>query len=113
MQKLGGLLVVGALWALTGCSSPQPVTSRPPQVVPVVEVADDARPGLLAALRPALTTLDESDESLFALAEDACASLASMSKDEYRESVRAKHPDIDEAMDYLTIAAAAKQYLCP
>ena len=67
---------------------------------------------MLTALRPILTTLNASDSDLISEAYGACMSLVFQSKDAYREGVMKQYADVKLAVDHLTVAAAAKHYLC-
>ena len=68
---------------------------------------------MLTDLRPILTTLKASDSDLISEAYGACMSLVFQSKDAYREGVMKQYADVKLAVDHLTVAAAAKQRLCP
>jgi hypothetical protein len=102
MGKLGGL-TLAALVAVVGCSA----SAAPVQ--PVTGVQSD----MLAELRPLLTTLKASDSELISEAYVACANLAFRDKDSYRAAVLSKYDDMALGLDHLTVAAAAKLYLCP
>jgi hypothetical protein len=67
---------------------------------------------MLTALRPILTTLKASDSDIISEAYGACMSLVFQDKDAYREGVMKQYADVKLAVDHLTVAAAAKQYLC-
>lgn len=113
MGKLGGIILLATL-ALGGSAAPvaaQPVDTVPAaqvQQVPTVGQAD-----MLAELRPHLQKLDASDSALIREGFEACGNLLFRDKDAYRESVLAQYPDVTLALDHLTVAAAAKQHLCP
>ena len=67
---------------------------------------------MLSGLRPLLTTLKASDADLMSEAYGACMSLVFQIKDAYREGVMKQYANVNLAVDHLTVAAAAKQYLC-
>ncbi len=109
MGKLGGIILLSAL-ALCGCGV-APVAVEP--VTQVERVPASAQSDMLAELRPLLTTLKASDAELIQEAFIACGNLAFRDKDAYRQAVLAQHPeDLALGLDHLTVAAAAKQYLC-
>ncbi len=98
-----------AVLALSGCAAPQAEqVERVANVQPVASTQGD----MLTALRPLLTTLKASDADLIGEAYGACMSLVFQSKDAYREGVMKQYVDVTLALDHLTVAAAAKQYLC-
>lgn len=68
---------------------------------------------MLLELKPVLTTLQGSDAELVREAYEACANLLFRSKDSYREAVLKEYSDVAVAVDHLTVAAAAKKYICP
>jgi hypothetical protein len=112
MGKLGGLALIGGL-TLSGC------TANALEAVPV-EASEQAtaKPAgadkMLVELRPLVQTLGASDADLTRQAFEACRELLLHSADSYRESVLAKYPnDLERGLADLTIAAAAKKYLCP
>lgn len=108
MGKLGGLVLIAAL-SLTGCSAPASAVEPVAKVQPAAEVVQG---DMLTKLRPLLTTLKASDIGLVSEAYGACMSLALQSKDTYRDGIMKQYPDVKLAVDHLTVAAAAKQYLC-
>ena len=67
---------------------------------------------MLGALRPVLKALKADDAALISEAYGACMSLVFQSKDAYREGIMKKYADVNLAVDHLTVAAAAKYYLC-
>lgn len=81
---------------------------RAANVQPVTSVQGD----MLTELRPLLTTLKASDSDLLSEAYGACVNLVFRDKDSYREGVMKGYADVNLALDHLTVAAAAKQYLC-
>lgn len=109
MGKLGGIILLSAL-ALSGFAA------APSVVEPVSQVQKmpaSVQSDMLAELRPLLTTLEASDGALIQEAFIACGNLAFRDKDAYRQAVLAQHPeDLALGLDHLTVAAAAKQYLC-
>jgi hypothetical protein len=109
MGKLGGIILVSVL-ALTGCASAPPApVERAAEVRPAVSVQS----GMIAELRPALKSLNASDSELMTEAYRACITLLFRSKDSYRETALAQYQDMTLGLDHLTVAAAAKRYLCP
>jgi len=107
MGKIGGLVLVAVL-GLTGCVSSGVAVERVANVQPATSVTGD----MLAGLRPHLTTLKVADADLISEAYGACVSLVFQSKDAYRDGVMKQYADVKLAVDHLTVAAAAKQYLC-
>ena len=107
MGKIGGILLA-ALIAATASSAPVSAVEPAANVQPASSVQGD----LLTALRPILTTLNTSDSDLISEAYGACMSLVFQSKDAYREGVMKQYADVKLAVDHLTVAAAAKHYLC-
>lgn len=107
MGKVGGLALVAVL-GLTGCASSAQASEPAAHVQPAMSVTAD----LLTGLRPHLTTLRASDADLISEAYGACMSLVFQDKDAYREGVMKQYADVKLAIDHLTVAAAAKQYLC-
>lgn len=95
--------------ALTGCAAPAALEAEP---AANVQPAASVQSAMLAELRPLLKTLQASDSDLMSAAFGVCANLIFRDKDSYREAVLSKYPDITLALDHLTVAAAAKQYLC-
>ena len=89
-------------------------SSAPAAVSPVAKVqpATSIQGDLLTELRPLMTTLKADDAALISEAYGACMSLVFQSKDAYREGVMKQYADVRVAVDHLTVAAAAKQYLC-
>jgi hypothetical protein len=115
MRKFGGLLVVAASLALAGCTSsaPEPQQSETP-VQKVAQVSASVQDSMILELRPLLKTLQENDAELARQGYEACANLLFRSKDDYRESVLKQYEsDMTLALDHLTVAAAAKKYICP
>ena len=107
MGKIGGLALV-AVMALTGCASSAVAMEPAANVQPAASFQGD----MLTELRPLMTTLKADDAALISEAYGACMSLVFQSKDAYRESVMKQYADVKLAVDHLTVAAAAKQYLC-
>ena len=107
MGKIGGILLA-ALIAATASSAPVSAVEPAANVQPASSVQGD----MLTALRPILTTLKASDSDLISEAYGACMSLVFQSKDAYREGVMKQYADVKLAVDHLTVAAAAKHYLC-
>jgi len=107
MGKIGGILLA-ALIAATASSAPVSAVEPAANIQPASSVQGD----MLTALRPILTTLKASDSDLISEAYGACMSLVFQSKDAYREGVMKQYADVKLAVDHLTVAAAAKQYLC-
>lgn len=110
MSKIGGLVTAIVLVACTGSAAP--ATIEAPRTV------GQARPlsiqtDMLDELKPILTTLKATDAELIREGYAACANLLFRNKDEYREAVLKDYPDVALAVDHLTVAAAAKKYLCP
>jgi hypothetical protein len=113
MRKIGGLAVIAAI-ALAGCSAP--AATPEPDIQPAVEVqhvSTSVQDEMLTELRPYLTTVKFDDATLVSKAYAACANLIFRDKDSYREAVLKEYPNLGEAVDQLTIAAAGKKYLCP
>ena len=114
MGNFGGILIAAAL-ALTACAAPAPAADAPVIRVAAAEKAPAAvQQGMLDELRPMLRSLNASDADLVREGFDACAALLVTDKDAYRE-VLLKHygSDLTLGLDHLTVAAAAKKYLCP
>lgn len=109
MKKLTALTL--ALLVLTGCGTGPAVDAQ--EIEPAVMVAAPAHADMLNELRPLLTTLVDDDAALIREGFEACANLIFRDKDKYREAVMGQYPDLNLALDHLTVAAAAKQYLCP
>jgi len=78
----------------------------------VVQPATTVQSDMLSAVRPHLAALKAGDSDILSEAYGACVSLVFQSKDAYRESVMKQYADVKLAVDHLTVAAAAKQYLC-
>lgn len=109
MGKLGGIILLSAL-VLSGCSA-APVTMEP--VAQVQQVPASAQSDMVAELRPLLQSLKASDSDLIREGFEACGNLLFRDKDSYREAILAKYPnDLTLGLDHLTVAAAAKAYLC-
>lgn len=116
MKKFTALIL--ALLVLTGCAStptpaPGPQRDAASKIEPAVMVAAPAHTDMLNELRPLLTVLVADDAALVREGFEACANLLFRDKDSYREAVLAQHADMSLALDHLTVAAAAKQHLCP
>ena len=107
MGKIGGILLA-ALIAAMASPSPAAGVALAASVQPGASIQGD----MLSGLRPLLTTLKASDADLMSEAYGACMSLVFQSKDAYREGVMKQYADVRVAVDHLTVAAAAKQYLC-
>jgi len=107
MGKIGGLALV-AVMALTGCASSAVAAEPVANAKPAAGVQSD----MLTALRPILTTLKASDSDIISEAYGACMSLVFQDKDAYRDAVMKQYADVKLAVDHLTVAAAAKRYLC-
>lgn len=116
MGKFGGLIVgFSVAIALVGCSAPsanEPSAEEAP-IQQVAHVSAAVQDSMLTELRPLLKSLTASDAELTREAYEACANLLFRTKDSYREGVLKEYPDITLALDHLTVAAAAKQYICP
>jgi len=97
-----------AVMALTGCASSAVAMEPAANIQPASSIQGD----MLGALRPVLTTLKADDAALISEAYGACMSLVFQSKDAYREGVMKQYADVKLAVDHLTVAAAAKHYLC-
>jgi len=108
MGKIGGLALVAVL-GLTGCASSAAASEPAANIHQAAGIQRD----MLTDLRPILTTLKASDSDLISEAYGACMSLVFQSKDAYREGVMKQYADVKLAVDHLTVAAAAKQRLCP
>lgn len=108
MKKLIALASTALLLTL-GASSAQAVPVEAPAVVVPASVHSD----MLADMRKNMTTplKGESDTVLLTQAYAACTTLLVQDKDTYRENTLAKYA-VDEALDRLVLAAAAKAYLC-
>ena len=107
MGKIGGILLA-ALIVATASSSP--VAAVEP--VANVQPATSAQADMLTEIRPHLTTLKASDADLISEAYGACINLVFRDKVSYREGVMKQYADVNLAVDHLTVAAAAKHYLC-
>ena len=107
MGKIGGILLA-ALIAATASSAPVSAVEPAANVQPAASFQGD----MLTELRPLMTTLKADDAALISEAYGACMSLVFQSKDAYREGVMKQYADVKLAVDHLTVAAAAKQYLC-
>ena len=107
MGKIGGILLA-ALIAATASSAPVSAVEPVANVQPASSLQGD----MLTDLRPILTTLKADDSDLISEAYGACMSLVFQSKDAYREGVMKQYADAKLAVDHLTVAAAAKHYLC-
>lgn len=110
MRKIGGLAAVVVLIACTASAAPA-VVSQPAEAVAQVQPTS-IQTDMLDELRPILTTLKADDTELIREAYAACANLLFRDKDSYREAVLKDYPDVALAVDHLTVAAAAKKYLC-
>ena len=108
MGKIGGLVAAVVLVACTASAAPAQTVVEPVVQVQPLSVQTD----MLAELLPVLTTLKASDDELLREAYAACANLLFRDKDSYREAVLKDYPDVALAVDHLTVAAAAKKYLC-
>lgn len=98
------------LIACTASAAPA-VVSQPTEAVVQVQPTS-IQTDMLDELRPILTTLKADDTELIREAYAACANLLFRDKDSYREAVLKDYPDVHLAVDHLTVAAAAKKYLC-
>jgi len=107
MGKIGGLVAAVVLVVCTASAAPAQVAEPAASIKPLSIQSD-----MLAELRPVLTTLKASDDELLREASAACANLLFRDKDSYREAVLKDYPDVALAVDHLTVAAAAKKYLC-
>lgn len=114
MGKLGGLALITVV-GLTACTAPSTVTAAPQEaeVQQVAHISTQQQKSMLDELRPHLTTLEASDSALYREAYEACANLLVRDKDAYREAVLDKYDNVELAVDHLTVAAAAKKYICP
>ena len=99
---------MAALIAAIASSSPPAGVALAASVQPAASIQGD----MLSGLRPLLTTLKASDADLMSEAYGACMSLVFQSKDAYREGVMKQYANVNLAVDHLTVAAAAKQYIC-
>lgn len=108
MGKIGGILLAALIAATVSASSAPAAAGVEANVRP----ASTAQGDMLAALRPLMTTLKASDADLIGEAFGACMSLVFQNKDAYREGIMKQYADVNLAVDHLTVAAAAKQYLC-
>jgi len=108
MGKIGGILLAVLIAATASASSAPAAVSPVAKVQPATSIQGD----LLTELRPLMTTLKADDAALISEAYGACMSLVFQSKDAYREGVMKQYADVKLAVDHLTVAAAAKQYLC-
>jgi hypothetical protein len=108
MRKFTALATAALLLSL-GASSAQAV----PLEAPAVTVEASIHAGMLADMRANMTTgiKDKSDTALLTQAYAVCTTLLVQDKDTYRENTLAKYP-LDEALDRLVLAAAAKHHLC-
>ena len=111
MGKLGGLVAAVALAACTASAAPAAM-SQPAETVASIQPTS-VQTDMLTELRPYLTALKSSDSEIMREAYAACANLLFRDKDEYRAAVLKDYPDVALAVDHLTVAAAAKKYLCP
>lgn len=113
MGKLGGFAAaaVVALLACAASAAPAAVAEPAKAVTAIQRVS--VQSDMLAELKPILTTLKATDAELMREAYAACANLLFRDKDEYRQAVLNDYPDVALAVDHLTVAAAAKKYLCP
>ena len=114
MKKFTALIL--SLLVLTGCATAPTAevsTVSTPEIVPAVMVAAPAHTDMLNELRPLLTTLVADDAALVREGFEACANMLFRDKDSYREAVMTQYADMNLALDHLTVAAAAKQHLCP
>lgn len=69
---------------------------------------------MLTELRPLLKTLKAEDSALIREGFEACGNLMLRDNDSYREAMLKQYePDLALGLDHLTVAAAAKKYLCP
>lgn len=113
MGKIGGYAAaaVVALLACTASAAPAAIAEPSKAVAQIQRVS--VQRDMLDELRPYLTTLKSSDTELMREAYAACANLLFRDKDEYRAAVLNDYPDVNLAVDHLTVAAAAKKHLCP
>ena len=100
--------------ALIACTA----SAAPAQVIEPARAVAHIQPSstqtdMLTELRPYLTRLVASDAEIMREAYAACANLLFRDKDEYRQAVLKDYPEVALAVDHLTVAAAAKKYLCP
>ena len=109
MRKFIAIATTALLLTL-GASSAQAVHVEAPAVV---DVQASVHADMLTDMRQNMTTAlkDESDTVLLTQAYAACTTLLVQDKDTYRKNTLAKY-DLDEALDRLVLAAAAKHYLC-
>ncbi len=108
MKNIVGLVVIATL-SLAGFTASSAVAT--PEPVPVVQTP---AAHMLDELRPLLKTLKAEDSDLVREGYEACYALQSQDKDSYREEVLQRYePDLTLGLDHLTVAAAAKLYLCP
>ena len=112
MSKIGGLAAALALLACTTSAAPATAEQSAPRTVGQVQQIS-IQTDMLTELRPYLATLKASDAELIREGYAACASLLFRDKNEYRDAVLRDYPDVNLAVDHLTVAAAAKKYLCP
>lgn len=113
MGKIGGYAAaaVVALLACTASAAPAAIAEPSKAVAQIQRVS--VQTDMLDELRPYLTTLKASDAELMREAYAACANLLFRDKDEYRAAVLKDYAsDVNLAVDHLTVAAAAKKYLC-
>lgn len=110
MRKFTAIAITGLLLSLgtSGAqATPAEVTAAP------VSIQASVHSDMLAGMRQNMTTAlkDESDTVLLGQAYAACTTLLVQHKDTYRENVLAKY-NLDEALDRLVLAGAAKHHLC-
>ncbi|MDJ0321652.1 hypothetical protein [Pseudarthrobacter sp. PS3-L1] len=113
MNKQIAALAVLAGIALAGCSAPIQQAAPVVEVERVGDVSAEQRQTMLGDLRPVLVELEASDAAIYREAYEACANLLIRDRDAYREAVIEQYPSIELALDHLSVAAAAKKYICP
>lgn len=117
MGKLGGLLAITtAALVLSGCGVVEQEAAAVVEEVAVGRVAHistEQQQTMIGELRPALVKLQASDSALYREAYEACANLLVRDKDSYREAVLSQYGDMELALDHLSVASAAKKYICP
>jgi hypothetical protein len=111
MRKIGGLAAALVLLACTASAAPATVSQSAKGVATIQRTS--IQTDMIAELRPYLTKLVATDAELMSEGFGACANLLFRDKDEYRAAVLKDYPDVAVAVDHLTVAAAAKKYLCP